>query len=334
MREHNGTGHQPNKKQVRARRRETDEQKLAQLQRRVDELPDELSKVDQFVDLPLSDETIRGLKQRGFGEPTEVQQKTIPAALKGRDVLGAAKTGSGKTLSFVVPAIELLYRKRWTMSDGLGVAIISPTRELAQQIFEVVKIVGKFHKISGGIITGGSNMDEEAGITSLMLIVATPGRFQHHLDQTEGFDVSNLQLLVFDEADRLLDMGFRPTINLILEVLPTERQTLLFSATQTKDLEALARMSVKDPYYVSVHAGSRLVTPKKLCQNFTVVPIKDKLSVLYSFLRRHTREKVMVFFATCNQVKFAFVALTRLLKKDGVCGMCLTGKMRPGQRKE
>eukprot|EP01060_Flectonema_neradi_P009594 TRINITY_DN16832_c0_g1_i1.p1 TRINITY_DN16832_c0_g1~~TRINITY_DN16832_c0_g1_i1.p1 ORF type:complete len:750 (+),score=158.62 TRINITY_DN16832_c0_g1_i1:300-2252(+) len=195
-------------------------------------------------------------------------------------------------------------------------------------------MVGKWHNLTGGIIIGGTDMGDESGIVNLNIIVATPGRLIHHLDSTHGFDPSNCQMLVLDEADRLLDMGFQQTIDNILQILPPTMQTLLFSATQTKSLDSLARLSVRDPHYAQVHQNSRLVTPKKLCQNYTVVEADDKMSVLYSFMKRFTREKTIIFFATCNQVKFAYLALTRLMKKDGICAMCLTGKMRPSQRNE
>jgi ATP-dependent RNA helicase DDX10/DBP4 len=182
----------------------------------------------------------------------EIQRACIPHLLAGRDVLGAAKTGSGKTLAFLVPIIEKLHRLCWSSSDGLGGLVISPTRELAIQIFEVLRKVGAQHEISGGLIIGGKDVEsEQERINNMNILVATPGRLLQHMDETYGFDACNLQVepqqrrvvpcsrhltrcglaasrvqvLVLDEADRILDMGFSATLNNIVSNLPATRQT-------------------------------------------------------------------------------------------------------------
>ena len=165
----------------------------------------------------------------------DIQRASIMHIMAGRDVLGAAKTGSGKTLAFVIPAIEKLYRMRWCSADGLGVLIISPTRELAIQIFEVLRKVGVKHELSAGLIIGGKDVaSEQERICRMSILVCTPGRLLQHMDETPGFDASNLQMLILDEADRILDLGFSATINCIVENLPATRQTVLFSATLSK----------------------------------------------------------------------------------------------------
>jgi ATP-dependent RNA helicase DDX10/DBP4 len=165
---------------------------------------------------------------------TDVQRATIAHALAGRDVLGAARTGSGKTLAFLVPLLELLWRNKWGPLDRLGGLVISPTRELALQIFDVLRILGHKHELSAGLVIGGKDQQEEAlRIAPMNILIATPGRLLHHIDQTAGFELNNLQMLVLDEADRLLDLGFKQTISAIIQELPKKRQTLLFSATQT-----------------------------------------------------------------------------------------------------
>ena len=153
-------------------------------------------------------------------------------------MLGAAKTGSGKTLAFVLPLLERLFVERWTADDGLAAIIITPTRELAMQIFEVIRKIGRFHAFSAGLVTGGRKAfeEEQALIVHMNILVATPGRLLKHFESTPGFDVSNLLVLVLDEADRILDMGFKQQMDSILEYLPS-RQTLLFSATQTKSVK-------------------------------------------------------------------------------------------------
>jgi ATP-dependent RNA helicase DDX10/DBP4 len=139
--------------------------------------------ISEFNQLPLSRYTAQGLKQHKFTTMTQIQRIGIPHALAGRDILGAAKTGSGKTLAFLIPVLERLFRNQWTSDDGLGAIIISPTRELAMQIFEVLKIIGKAHfALSAGLITGGKDFEEEANaITRMAILVATPGRVLQHL---------------------------------------------------------------------------------------------------------------------------------------------------------
>ena len=148
---------------------------------------------------------------------TDVQRAAIPHALAGRDILGAAKTGSGKTLAFLVPLLELLFRERWSKADGLGALVVSPTRELALQIFDVLRTLGVQHDLSAGLVIGGKDRHEEAQrIRGMNVLVATPGRLLQHLDETVGFEATNLQLLVLDEADRILDLGFEATLTAIL----------------------------------------------------------------------------------------------------------------------
>ena len=287
--------------------------------------------INKFADLPLSPSTMQGLKSCGYSVPTEIQREAIPLALNGRDVLGAAKTGSGKTLAFLIPVLELLWRERWTPLDGIGALIISPTRELAYQTFEVLRKIGCHHDFSAGLVIGGKDVAmEKERIGHMNILVCTPGRLLQHMDQTANFDCSSLKLLVLDEADRILDLGFERTMNAIVENLPAERQTLLFSATQTKSVRDLARLSLSDPEYVAVHEYSSSSTPHKLSQSYISCDLQDKLSVLYSFLRSHTSCKIIVFMSSCKQVKFVYEAFRRL--RPGVPLMALYGRQKQVKR--
>ena len=177
--------------------------------------------VRKFKDMPLSEATQRGLADARFKELTAIQRATIPHALAGRDILGAAKTGSGKTLAFIVPTLEALYRAKWGRQDGIGGLIIAPTRELATQIFQQLVAAGKHHSLSAGLLIGGKNVKEEKDTVNRMnLLVCTPGRLLQHMDETPMFDCVSLKVLVLDEADRILDLGFRETLAAILENLP------------------------------------------------------------------------------------------------------------------
>ena len=233
----------------------------------------DLTKVKTFQDLPLSKSTQKALKEEGFSEPTEIQKESILLALRGHDVLGSAKTGSGKTLAFVIPLLEKLWRLKWSRIDGLGALIITPTRELAYQIFETIRKVGKNHEFSAGLVIGGKDLKfESKRLSTCNIIVCTPGRILQHMDENPQFDASSLSLLVLDEADRCLDMGFSHTMNAIIENLPKPsdnpefegRQTLLFSATQTRSVKDLARLSLENPVYVSIHEKATVPTPENL----------------------------------------------------------------------
>lgn len=266
-----------------------------------------------FSELPLSQATQEGLEASHFKTLTTIQASAIPLALQSRDILGAAKTGSGKTLTFLVPVLENLYRKRWTEYDGVGALILSPTRELAIQIFEVLRKIGRNHTFSAGLVIGGKPLQEERERLGRMnILVATPGRMLQHMDQTADLDISNLQMLVLDEADRIMDMGFSHALDAIVEHLPSSRQTLLFSATQSKKISDLARLSLTDPEFVSVHETASTATPAKLQQNYIVTPLPQKLDTLWSFIRSNTKKKVLVFLSSGKQVRFVYEAFRHL----------------------
>ncbi|KAJ2077366.1 ATP-dependent RNA helicase dbp4 [Coemansia sp. RSA 988] len=291
------------------------------------------SSVKLFTELPISELTLQGLERAHYAEMTEIQHKALPYALAKRDVLGAAKTGSGKTLAFLIPILEVLYRHRWTQLDGLGALVISPTRELAMQIFGVLCKIGRHHKFSAGLVIGGKQVEEEKAIMARMnILVCTPGRLLQHMDETAGFDCDNLQVLVLDEADRILDMGFKKTMNAIIQNLPRKRQTLLFSATQTKSVKDLARLSLERPEYVGVHEKDRFSTPSKLSQHYMVVELPQKLDMLYSFLRTHTTNKVIVFLSSGKQVRFVYETFSKA--RPGIPLLHMHGKQKQMRRVE
>ena len=284
-----------------------------------------------FSDLPLSEPTASGLEASHFKTLTDIQSRAIAHALKGRDILGAAKTGSGKTLAFIIPVLENLYRRQWAEHDGLGALILSPTRELAIQIFEVLRKVGRFHGFSAGLIIGGKSLREEQDRLGRMnILVCTPGRMLQHLDQTAMFDTFNLQMLVLDEADRIMDMGFQKTVDAIVGHLPKERQTMLFSATQTKKVSDLARLSLQDPEYVAVHNTAESATPSTLQQHYVVTPLHTKLDVLWSFIRSNLKSKTIVFLSSGKQVRFVYESFRRL--QPGIPLMHLHGRQKQGGR--
>lgn len=287
--------------------------------------------IKDFAHLPLSLPTSKGLDASHFKTLTDIQSKAIPLALKGHDILGAAKTGSGKTLAFLVPVLENLYRQKWTELDGLGALIISPTRELAIQIFEVLRKIGRYHSFSAGLVIGGRSLQEERERLGRMnILVCTPGRMLQHMDQTAAFEIDNLQMLVLDEADRILDMGFQSSVDAILEHLPKERQTMLFSATQTKKVSDLARLSLKEPEYVAVHEAATSATPTTLEQHYIIVPLAEKLNTLFSFIRANLKSKIVVFMSSGKQVRFVYESFRHL--QPGIPLLHLHGRQKQTAR--
>jgi len=317
--------------QPRTLKRKRDEEDVDALSQRVEEINVKEDDYDTFANLPLSQPTARGLEASHFKELTDIQRKAVPYALKGSDILGAAKTGSGKTLAFLVPVLENLYRKRWTEMDGLGTLILSPTRELAIQIFEVLRKIGRYHNFSAGLVIGGKSLQEERERLGRMnILVCTPGRILQHMDQTAAFEIDNLQMLVLDEADRIMDMGFQSTVDAIVEHLPKERQTLLFSATQTKKVSDLARLSLRDPEYVSVHEAASSATPSTLQQNYILTPLPEKLDTLWSFVRSNLKSKILVFLSSGKQVRFVYEAFRHM--QPGIPLLHLHGRQKQTAR--
>ena len=246
-----------------------------------------------FDSLGVSAPLLQALNKAGFIEPTPIQMKAIPAALEGRDVLGCAQTGTGKTAAFVIPMIERL------MAGPKGpprALILAPTRELAFQIQETIEKIGRSRRIFATPIVGGSDMN--AQIRGLRqrpdILVATPGRLLDHMWQGT-ISLNQLQIVVLDEADRMLDMGFAPQLNQILDAIPEERQTLLFSATMPSDLGDLARMSLKDPVRAMV---AKSATPAEGVNHVLHhTSSSDKTQLLLTLLQEK-RESVLVFTRT------------------------------------
>jgi len=176
------------------------------------------------------------------------------------------------------------------------------------QIFQVLRKVGSHHTFSAGLLIGGKSLaEEQSRLETINILVCTPGRLLQHMDQTASFRADTLQLLVLDEADRILDMGFRGTVDGIIQHLPRNRQTLLFSATQTSSLRDLARLSLKDPKYVAVHEGASESTPEKLKGFWVECPLPQKLNTLYAFIKANLKTKALVFMSSTKQVSSNFV---------------------------
>ncbi|KAE9375610.1 DEAD-domain-containing protein [Stipitochalara longipes BDJ] len=271
-------------------------------------LPNTGIQSQKFSELNLSEKTMKAIEDMKFEKMTEIQQRGIPPLLAGRDVLGAAKTGSGKTLAFLIPAVEMLSSLRFKPRNGTGVIVVSPTRELALQIFGVARELMAHHSQTYGIVIGGANRRAEAEklAKGVNLLIATPGRLLDHLQNTQGFVFKNLKALIIDEADRILEIGFEDEMRQIVKILPKdERQTMLFSATQTTKVEDLARISLRPgPLYINVDHQKEHSTVEGLEQGYVVCDSDKRFLLLFSFLKRNLKKKIIVFFSSCACVKY------------------------------
>ncbi|PMD45228.1 DEAD-domain-containing protein [Hyaloscypha variabilis F] len=271
-------------------------------------LPNTRTQSQKFSELNLSEKTMKAIEDMKFEKMTEIQQRGIPPLLAGRDVLGAAKTGSGKTLAFLIPAVEMLSSLRFKPRNGTGVIVVSPTRELALQIFGVARELMAHHSQTYGIVIGGANRRAEAEklAKGVNLLIATPGRLLDHLQNTQGFVFKNLKALIIDEADRILEIGFEDEMRQIVKILPKdERQTMLFSATQTTKVEDLARISLRPgPLYINVDHQKEHSTVEGLEQGYVVCDSDKRFLLLFSFLKRNLKKKIIVFLSSCACVKY------------------------------
>src|SRR6476646_5654853 len=221
-----------------------------------------------FADLGLSDELLRAVHDSGYDEPTPIQRAAIPSVLMGKDLIGIAQTGTGKTAGCVLPMIDILHqcRSRARMPRSL---ILEPTRELAQQVSENFDKYGKYHPLSMALLIGGVQMGDQVKALEkgVDVLIATPGRLMD-LFQRGKILLTGCELLVIDEADRMLDMGFIPDIEEICSKLPKSRQTLLFSATMPPPIQKLAQKFLTDPKRVEVSrpASANLLIEQRLVE--------------------------------------------------------------------
>ncbi|KAF2216342.1 hypothetical protein CERZMDRAFT_11769, partial [Cercospora zeae-maydis SCOH1-5] len=269
-----------------------------------------------FHTMNLSRPILRGLASVGFDKPTPIQAKSIPVALEGRDLVGGAETGSGKTGAFIIPILErLMFRPKRTATTR--VVILMPTRELALQCFNVAKKLAAFTDITFGQAIGGLNSREQEKALKLRpdIVIATPGRFIDLERNSTGFDVSTVEILVLDEADRMLEEGFADELNEILTKIPKSRQTMLFSATMTSKVDDLIRSGLQRP--VRLFVDSKQQTVKGLVQEFVRLrPGREKkrLAYLLHLCEKVYTDRVIIFFRQKKEahrvrVIFALVGL-------------------------
>lgn len=266
---------------------------------------------------------LQAVAKAGYAEPTAIQARAIPPALAGKDVIGCAQTGTGKTAAFAIPMIE-----RLAGGEGPRALILAPTRELAMQIQKTFELLGKTRGVYATLIVGGADMaqQERALRQRPDVLVATPGRVLDHMWRG-NINLLAVQIFVLDEGDRLLDMGFAPQINQILDALPEERQTMLFSATMPSDVAALAKASLKHPARIEI-APSGTVAAR--AEQHLFHTSRDQKTVLLRRLLKEESGSTLVFTRTKSRAD----RLGKLLQADGLPVAVLHGDRTMGQRRE
>jgi superfamily II DNA/RNA helicase len=281
-----------------------------------------------FSDLGLSPEVLRAVEDAGYTQPTPIQEQAIPYVLMGRDVLGCAQTGTGKTASFTLPMIDMLAagRAKARMPRSL---ILEPTRELAAQVAEAFDIYGKQHKLSQALLIGGESFtDQERKLDrGVDVLIATPGRLIDLFERGKIL-LSDVKVLVIDEADRMLDMGFIPDVERIVGLLPRIRQTLFFSATMPPEIRRLADAFLMNPKEVTVSPPTS--TAAMVTQALTVVGSFDKREALRRLIESEDVKNALIF---CNRKRDVDI-LYRSLAKHGFNCAALHGDMPQAKRTE
>lgn len=282
-----------------------------------------------FSELGLSPELLKAIEDAGYVDPTPIQKEAIPYVLMTRDVLGCAQTGTGKTASFTLPMIEILSsgRAKARMPRSL---ILTPTRELATQIAENFEIYGKYHKLTMALLIGGVSMVEQTKKLDrgVDVLIATPGRLLDHFERGRIL-LNDIKVLVIDEADRMLDMGFIPDVEKIVSLLPKMRQTLFFSATMAPEIRRLSDAFLQNPKEITVAPKSRPVT-ETVTQGIAIVNQRAKGDVLRKIIAKEEIKTAIIF---CNR-KRDVDTLGKSLKSHGMNAAALHGDMDQSSRND
>jgi len=282
-----------------------------------------------FESLGLRAELLRAVSEKGYNEPTPIQSQAIPLILEGRDIMGGAQTGTGKTAGFTLPLLQRLMATDKPVKGRrvIRALVLTPTRELAAQVAESVQTYGRHLPLKSTVVFGGVsiNPQKQKLIRGVDILVATPGRLLDHVSQ-RSVNLSNIDILVLDEADRMLDMGFIRDIRKVLALLPKHKQTLLFSATFSNEIKTLANDLLKSPALIEV--AQRNTTSERVTQIVHPVDKKRKRELLSLLIGSENWQQVLVFTRT----KHGANKLAEQLDKDGIRSAAIHGNKSQGAR--
>lgn len=282
-----------------------------------------------FNSFGLCDQVMDGIRSLGFEKPTPIQDQAIPVILEGRDLIGNAQTGTGKTAAFLLPVLDKIVAQK---TPGIKCLILAPTRELVKQIDEQIDGLGYFAGVQSVTVYGGGiggeiwEKQKIAMVEGVDIVVATPGRLMAHMKM--GYvDFSGLQVLILDEADKMLDMGFLPDIEEIIRSLPAKRQNLLFSATMPPRIEELAKRLLNEPHQIKIQVSK---PAERITQRIFLVNDKGKIPLLTMILKKLDFSTLVIFTST----KAAVNDIVRNLKKAGLPAEGISSDLEQNQREE
>jgi superfamily II DNA/RNA helicase len=285
----------------------------------------------RFEDFGLSPDILKALAEQGYAHPTPIQAAAIPVVLQGRDVMGAAQTGTGKTAGFSLPIIQLLLAHASSSASParhpVRALVLTPTRELADQVAENVKAYCRFTPLRSTVVFGGVDMAPQTAAlrAGVEIVIATPGRLLDHVQQ-KTISLSQTQILVMDEADRMLDMGFLPDLQRIINLLPKERQNLMFSATFSPEIKKLASSFLNDP--VTIEVARSNATAERVTQTVYKVAEDDKRDAVLHLIRGRDLKQILVF----SNTKIGASRLARHLEQEGVKASAIHGDKTQNER--
>jgi ATP-dependent RNA helicase RhlE len=270
---------------------------------------------------------VQGILATGYTAPTEIQSRAIPLALQGKDLIGCAQTGTGKTAAFVLPLLNRLSTPHHSSRRHVRALILTPTRELAQQVEDFITSYGKFMNLQSLSVYGGVNMGNQLKhlARGIDIVIATPGRLLDHL-QRRSIDLSKVEVLVLDEADRMFDMGFIHDVRKIIAKVPSERQTLLFSATMSKEVRALTASVQKHPELIEI--GERTKPVDTVTQHFYSIPKDQKLDLLFHILDSTQMDSILVF----SRTKHGADKISHRLERRGIKSIAIHSNRTQAQR--
>ncbi len=256
----------------------------------------------KFTDFNLEPSLQEGIDSLGFENPTPIQEQAIPAILEGRDLIGSAQTGTGKTAAFLIPIIQQILKQK--SKDSIQAMVIVPTRELAMQIDQQMEGIAYFTGLSSMAIYGGGDgtdfaQEKQALTEGADLVICTPGRMIAHLN-SDYVKTKGLKFLILDEADRMLDMGFFEDISKIINYLPKKRQSLMFSATMPREIRGLARKILKDPFEINIAVSK---PAERILQLAYVVHNNQKIPLISYLLQNNKGKNVLIFCSTKSSTK-------------------------------
>jgi ATP-dependent RNA helicase RhlE len=280
-----------------------------------------------FSNLGLSDQLVQGILATGYTAPTDIQLQAIPLALAGRDIIGCAQTGTGKTAAFALPMLHHLTKTPGHGHRHTRALVLTPTRELAQQVEDFVSTYGRFTSLQSLSVYGGVSMENQIKRLhrGVDIVIATPGRLLDHINR-KTIDLSRVEVLVLDEADRMFDMGFIHDVRTIISRVPVKRQTLLFSATMSKEVKALVASIQHNPELIEVGEQQRPVDAIR--ETFYTVEQEAKLRLLLHILATQTLDSVLVF----SRTKHGADKISRRLEKNGVKAIAIHANRTQAQR--